>query len=245
MLEATWIAGFVLLGLCAVVAWRVLPVLLSRFDTGAMRVEPPLPIPTSASARDEAWNKAWARLHAWCFEGAGDGRSPFWQPWADPFVERRLNVLTLAFEPAEDRALLIERLSRHLDGSDRLAAAGGALAGWLLRLQVKRDDCLWWRVRRATDPWDCGYLPGSEEGLRALQRFQPRRATLMVADGLDEAACRDARQALEARSEQFRHPVRLLVVVAPSTGDVSAISEPGTGRAAGARATVTGFARPP
>lgn len=211
MPETPWIAGLALLalsGLGAVVAWRVLPVLMARFDGAVLRVAPPTPVTSVATAQDQAGTEAWARLHAWCFEGAGDGRSPLWQPWAVPTVERRLSVLAFAFEPAEDRARLIERFSRHLDGSDQLANAGGALAGLLLRLRVKRDDCLWWRARRPSDPWDCGYVI---DDLDAVRRFAPRRATLIVVDGLGEAACRALLQTLQARSEVFRHPVRVLV----------------------------------
>ncbi len=211
MPETPWIAGLALSGVCAVVAWRVLPALMARFDRAVLRVEPPTPITPMTAAQDQAGTEAWARLHDWCFEGAGDGRSPLLQPWAVPKVERKLSALAFAFEPAEDRARLIERFSRHLDGSDQLARAGGALAGLLLRLRVKRDDCLWWRARRPSDPWDCGYLIGSVEGLNGLQRFQPRRATLMVADGLDDATCREVLQILETRSAGFRHPVRVLV----------------------------------
>ncbi|MGE0098221.1 MAG: hypothetical protein AB7S86_07710 [Hydrogenophaga sp.] len=211
MLVVTWATGLALLGICAVVAWRTLPVFFARFDGKVLRVAPPAPIASAASPPGPA-QAAWQRLHAWCFDGAGDGRSPLWRPWAAPRMEQRFSTASLVLEPVEDRERLVQHFLHHLDGSDQLAAVGGTLARVLLRLRVKRDDCLWWRARRPTDPWDCGYLVGGDDGLHALLRFQPRRATLMVADGLEPATVRAAMRVLQDRSAMFRHPVRLLVV---------------------------------
>ena len=184
--------------------------LVARYDGAVMRVEPPAAVARPAGPLSDAQQVTWKRLHAWCFAGAGDGRSPFWRPGALPRVEQRFAVATLAQGPDADLQQLVEAFSRHLDGSDQLAAAGGALAGLLLRLRVKRNDALWWRARQASDPWDCGYLIGTPE---ALRRFQPRRATLLVADdSLPDAALLEALHILQTRSAGFRHPVRLLVL---------------------------------
>ena len=183
--------------------------LMARFDGAVMRVEPPRAVGPVAVPLGAAQQATWARLLAWCFAGAGDGRSPFWQPGARPRVEQRFTVATLAEGPDAERAPLVEAFSRHLDGSDQLAAAGGRLAGLLLRLRVKCNDALWWRGRRPADPWDGGYLIGAPQ---ALQRFRPRRATLMVADGLGDAVLREALHTLQTNSADFHHPVRLLVV---------------------------------
>jgi hypothetical protein len=183
--------------------------LMARFDGTVMRVEPPHAVGPAAVPLNAAQQAAWAHLHTWCFAGAGDGRNPFWRPSALPRVEQRFTVAALANGPDTERAPLVEAFCRHLDGSDQLAAAGGAVAGLLLRLRVKRDDALWWRARQPSDPWDCGYLIGEPP---ALQRFQPRRATLLVADGMGDAALREALHILRTHSAGFHHPVRLLVV---------------------------------
>lgn len=184
--------------------------LVARFDGGVMRVDPPHGVGPAAIPLSAAQQAVWARLHTWCFAGAGDGRSPFWRPWGTPRVEQRLSVATLASGPEAERAQLVEAFSRHLDGSEQLAAVGGALAGLLLRLRVKCNDALWWRARQPSDPWDCGHLIGET---MALRQFRPRRATLMVADGhLGDAALRAALHTLQAHSAGFYHPVRLLVL---------------------------------
>ncbi|RJP71736.1 MAG: hypothetical protein C4535_01955 [Comamonadaceae bacterium] len=184
--------------------------LVARYDGAVMRVEPPAAVAWPVGPLSDAQQTTWRRLLAWCFAGAGDGRSPFWRPGVLPRVEQRFAVATLADGSDADRARLVEAFSRHLDGSDQLEAAGGAVAGLLLRLRVKRNDALWWRARQPSDPWDCGYLIGEPA---ALRRFQPRRATLMVADdSLPDAALREALHILQTRSAGFRHPVRLLVL---------------------------------
>ncbi|WP_137918228.1 hypothetical protein [Hydrogenophaga sp. 2FB] len=162
--------------------------LLARFDGAVLRVAPP-----RASASTSVTGLA--ALQAWCFAGAL------------PRVEQRFTVATLA---EAGLAHEIDAFSRHLDGTDQLAAAGGRWAGLWLRLRVKLNDALAWRARRPSDPWDAGYLIGDAQ---AWQRFQPRRATLMVADGhLSDAALREAVRILQSNSAGYRHPVRLLVV---------------------------------
>jgi hypothetical protein len=165
--------------------------LAARFDGDVLGVAPPRAIESGAAPTGAEALAVWARLRAWC-----DGPA-------------RFGVAVLAPGPQAAQAALVEAFSRELDGSQQLAAAGGALAGWLLRLRVKLRDAQWWRVRQPSDPWDAGYLIGA---LPVLRRFRPRRATLMVADGLDGALLREAVQILAANRAGFHHPVRLLVV---------------------------------
>ncbi len=190
---------------------RLLATLRARFDGAALRVtlpgQParPVALPTAAQTAQ------WAPLQTWCFEGAGDGRSPLLRPTQAPQVDQRFSV---AVWPASAPAELdpIEAFSRHLDGSHQLLAAGGALAGLLLRLRVKACDVAWWRARRMSDPWDCGYALNGAEARAALARFEPRRATLVVAVDWPQAELVDAVTAMQRSSQRFAHPVRWLVV---------------------------------
>jgi len=189
----------------------LLATLRSRFDGAALRValpgRPVLPwaMPTAAQA------VRWAPLQSWCFVGAGTGRSPLLRPTQAPQVAQRLS---LAVWPAEDPGDLdlIEAFGRHLDGSHQLLAAGGALARLLLRLRVKLSDVAWWRRRRASDPWDCGYALYEPEACAALARFEPRRATLVVAVDWPADALVEAVIAMQGASPRFAYPVRCLVV---------------------------------
>lgn len=193
------------------VARRVLPVLVSRYDSAAMRVEPPAG--TAAEARSEPVGHEPAEAHAlgaWCSAGAGPGGGSFWRPGLPPRVERCFTVAVWSGEPAA-MARLIEGFSRQLDGSDQLRAAGGGLGGWWLRLRVKLHDAMWWRARQPDDPWDCGYLVCEPSVRQALSRFQPRRATLMVADAWPADALQQVIESLSEQSPGFQHPVRLLV----------------------------------
>lgn len=163
--------------------------LLARFDGAVLRVEPAQAVERSPAPTVQAVEAA---LQAWCFAG------------------ERFAVAALVQGPPAERAGLVEAFSRRLDGSDQLAAAGGALAGLWLRLRVKGRDAMWWRTRQSSDPWDAGYLTGDPAAWRA---FRPRRATLVVAEpGLDGAALAEAVQILAANSSGFHQPVRLLVL---------------------------------
>jgi hypothetical protein len=166
--------------------------LAARFDGAVLRVEPAQAIEASRAPVPATRQAVEAALQAWCFSGA------------------RFAVATLVQGPPAERAALVEAFSRRLDGSDQLAAAGGALAGLLLRLRVKGQDAMWWRTRQPSDLWDAGYLTGEPAAWRA---FRPRRATLVVAEpGLDGAALGEAVQILAAHSGGFHQPVRLLVL---------------------------------
>ncbi len=190
---------------------RLLATLRARFDGAALRVALPGQPAMAVHTPTATQLVQWAPLQAWCFEDVGDGCSPLLRPTHAPPVAQRFSV---AVWPAADPAALtlIEAFSRHLDGSHQLLAAGGALAGLRLRLRVKACDVMWWRRRQASDPWDCGYALDEPETRAALARFEPRRATLVVAVGWPDEALVDAVMAMRRSSPRFAHPVRWLVV---------------------------------
>lgn len=215
MAGALWAFGLLLSGLvpAVVVARRVGPVLVARYDGAALSVGPPAGAARSAARTPPATDPAvWSALQAWCFAGAGDGRSPFWRPWTVPRVEQRFSIATWAEAAGADLPGLVEAFSRHIDGSDRLDALAGPVARLALRLRVKGHDAMWWRARQSADPWDSGYLVDDAGALQALGRFLPRRATLLVAQDLPLDALRERITLLSARRAAFHHPVRLLVL---------------------------------
>lgn len=181
---------------------------MARYDAQALSVEPPEPLP-HCGPLSTAQQAAWQQLQAWCASGAGDGRSPFLQPQQRPALAQPVSVAVLRGAHGEQ---LAEAFSRQLDGSDQLAAAGGRWAGRWLRLRVKWQDAQWWRARQPSDPWDAGYLLSTPAARSALQRFVPRRATLLVASGWPPDALLEAVATLQARCAAFLHPVRVLVV---------------------------------
>ena len=139
-------------------------------------------------------------------------------------MDQRFSV-ALWTATADPQGDVIESFSRHLDGSHQLLAAGGAWAGVWLRLRVKACDVAWWRRRRPTDPWDCGYALDEPAVRAALVRFQPRRATLVVAVDWPDDAVMDAIQAMARSSLRFVHPVRWLVVQGAPIGDQVQLTE--------------------
>lgn len=208
--------------------------LRARYDNAALQVAPPDPaasrVPGSQAISPSFSQRARPALEAWCFAGAGDGGSPLWNPWALPRVPTRFAVAVLtgaSGAPDAELPALAEAFSRHIDGSDQLAALTGAAARIALRLRVKWQDARWWRARQPTDPWDSGYLPDGEAALQALEAFCPRRATLLVALNLPAAALAPRIALLARRSAGFAHPVRLLVVGTPvpaGGGEVTVIA---------------------
>ena len=209
--------------LLALLVRTLLPVLLARYDTAALRVA--AAVSPGAPADAAARALAWPALQDWCFQGAEPGNRPFWRPGAPARVPQRFSVAVLA--PALPGAALAEAWSRHIDGSDQLLACGGAGARLALRLRVKACDLLWWRARRREDPWDSGYLVDEPAAWQALQTFQPRRATFLVALNLSDEAVAARIAVLAARQAGFPHPVRLLVVgtpVRPSWGRVALLA---------------------
>ncbi|MDO9435490.1 hypothetical protein [Hydrogenophaga sp.] len=191
-----------------VAAW--VRTLLARFDGMVLRVAPPASTGTSLEGAADHQG-VFSSLQAWCFAGAGDGRSPLVRPWVLPRVDQRFAVARFAQGAANQLAPYVDAFARHIDGTDQLAAAGGRWAELCLRLRVKLNDAAWWRARQPADPWDAGYLIGEPQD---WQGFQPRRATLMLVEvgGLSDAALREALRILNANSAGYRHPVRVLVL---------------------------------
>jgi hypothetical protein len=95
----------------------------------------------------------------------------------------------------------LNALMRELDGDRALQALPSPVARLRLRLGLKVREAI--GRRRATDPWDAGWL----RDLDALLRFEPRRPTLIVASGAQAAA----RELIAARQPLWRQPVRLLI----------------------------------
>ncbi len=167
--------------------------LMARYDGAALRPPTPMEPPSPAE---------WAALQPWrhwCLAGAVPRMN---LPWA-------VAALDLA---GEDAQRLAARLCLERDGSWQLAACQGAAGRIALRLKTKAQDWMPWRPRQPDDAWDSGYLIPTAAGLQALAQFQPRRATLIVAQGLQPAVLLAATESLAARQRCFAAPVRLLVV---------------------------------
>lgn len=75
-----------------------------------------------------------------------------------PAIDRAFSVAVLTGNNGVGKTHLTEALCLSLDGSAELAACGGAWARARLRLRRKLRQCLWWRPRADSDPWDYGYL---------------------------------------------------------------------------------------
>lgn len=214
---AGWVlAGAALITLCTVLR-RVLPGLSARYDGRAQR--PPQPDP--AAAGQPLLQSAFAQqLRVWCFAGAGSGAAPLWRPGQRPAVDLRLSLAVLneaPADPAQGACLanaLANALALDLDGSYQLQAAGGRWARLWLRLRVKCANACWWRQRLPTDPWDAGYLLGQPSAPADWSQWLPRRASLLVADGLALPLLQACLQSLAANQAAFDHPVRLLIVQA-------------------------------
>ena len=207
--------------------WHTIPGLallgiwLARYDRAALRVDPPVPIDPACDAAYYAQSPLWARLQAWCLAGAGSGRWSFWRPAQLPDVPQRFSVALLDSANAAQKYHLAHAFSQYMDGTEQLLALSGRVARWRLKLAVKAHDCMAWRARQPTDPWDSGYLSADPQALQALVHFLPRRASLLVCVDMVPDALQRCIQILRARSSQFRHPVRLLLV----GGDVSTIPD--------------------
>ncbi|NML17087.1 hypothetical protein [Azohydromonas caseinilytica] len=201
--------------LCLLPARRIGPTLLARYDAAALRVDPPAaPAPASAwtGPRSPAQQAAWAGLERWCQAAGPAASAPFWQPLAAAELAQPLKVAVLTGGSVAERSQLALAFSRHIDGTVRLRALEGKLRRIAWRLRIKLDECLWWRPLPPDTPWDAGYLPARATDLAHLHAFRPRRATLIVADGLHPRLLSQALRMLEQHCAEFRHPVRVLVV---------------------------------
>ena len=134
--------GLAFFPLMLVPARRLGPTLVARYDNAVLR-----PSPTGdfgsrwAGPTGDAQVDAWQRLHAWCFAGAGTGRSPFWRPWTMPDVTQRFSIAVLTGGIGVGKTHLAEALGRELDGTLQLEACTGRFSAVCLRLRVKYDNC--------------------------------------------------------------------------------------------------------
>ncbi len=166
--------------------------LLARYDGAALC--PPAavgPVPESAEPLLDG-------LRLWCLD--------------PPAAGSVLAIATLQGEDAAGLSHLATWLCLERDGSLQLEACSSTTARWRLRLGTKLREALWWRQRQPQDPWDSGHLRDGNPGLQALARFEPRRATLIVAEHLAPATLQLAIRHLEERARLQTLPLRLLVV---------------------------------
>jgi hypothetical protein len=213
--------GVSLLLLCWAPARRIGQGLVARFDS--VLLQPPASVD---AAMLSAPSNIKQQLRDWCFDGAGSGAAPLLLPNAIPAMDQPMSVA--AWEMAADPELAAQNAELNafmcqLDGSGLLMACSTPWAGRWLRLRIKLREVLWWRTRRADDPWDCGFLRTDEAAIAQLRAFLPRRPTLIV---LQDAARPRAQASLMALREQqhlFRQPVRILVMGPFSGEDFGAV----------------------
>jgi len=166
------------------------------FDTAALQAFPwPAPGPDLPDFLDPPeWPEwpEWPTLRHWCLAAPN-------QP------------LLLAVPAPEARATAAERAAAvglELDGTRLLMDGRGPLARLALRLRVK------WQDLRGGMPdgrvWDSGRVPPTAAAHAALQRFVPRRPSLIVVDSAAAADVQRLAHALRARSASFACPVRVL-----------------------------------
>ncbi len=165
--------------------------LRARYDLQAL--QPPEGLDARRLQAAQA-HPLWPELQAWCH---GEAR------WA-------ARPLAVADDAQADAITLAQALGLVLDGSLQLQACRGGAQRLALRLRTKWQDMAPHR-RPASAPWDAGWLRPGASGLQALQRFTPRRPTLLLADTALGAAHRQQAEALlgmqQARSA---HRLRLL-----------------------------------
>jgi hypothetical protein len=169
----------------------------ARFDSSVLRA-PQLHDAAGLTATQPALQAALqAAIHTWCVQGL-------------PKTSVQLGILTGPNSRA--KSAWAADFALRLDGSYALQEATGAAARLALRLRAKAQDAAWWRPRQASDFWDCGYIQAHAD----LQRFTPRRATLMLVDLASEdipaATTLGAVQALWAQRERFEHTLRVLLL---------------------------------
>ncbi len=179
-------------------AWAALKQLGARYDLAALM--PPEP-GYAAQAVAAQGRPAWRALRTWCLAGS----SP---------LQSRLTVAVLEGGDAGVAHTLAQALCLERDGSLQMLACRGAAGRIALRLKTKAHDLSPWRERQPGDAWDAGFLPGTAAGLQALARFEPRRATLLVAQGLSTPALRATCALLQSRQRDYGHALRLLLVPA-------------------------------
>ncbi len=151
-----------------------------------------------------------AEWRALCMQGVADSALPWWQPLG----QRRPAVPWAQHSADADAGPGLIALAADLDGSLRLQACQGRRQRLALRAQVKLADARWWRARRADHIWDAGQLIDGPDLALRVRRFEPRRATLILALDIEPARLLAAANELAARSADFDYPVRLIWLVA-------------------------------
>jgi hypothetical protein len=195
----------------------------ARFDRRVLRA----PTAPRASGSTDATADAatghdpatWTWLTDWCYDGVGNGRAPFFQPWAAPVVEEPFTLALIANDrpglDAQSCAALLQAFCRDIDGTERLLAMPSQWHGLAWRGGIKLQECVWWMRRSRRLPWDAGYLLDDADAMVQWPHFRPRRPTLIVSQGLDELRLRHAVHVLRARSPSYAQPVRM-VAAAPA-----------------------------
>ena len=186
-------------GLVAALAPRLLQ-LRRRYDTLALS---PIAGKPGADAGDEALQRT---LSAWVADGAGTGATLL--PWTSPRVPRPLTRLQL---PAE-RETAVRHFGYRLAGYHQLDERS-RIGGILYRIGVQLRPLAWFLPRRQDEPWDDAWLDEVDDArLSALQRWAPRRPTLIVLHQLPAARVEQVAAALEIAAGRTEQPIRLLVL---------------------------------
>ena len=183
----------------------------ARFDRVAL--QPPQPAPSAVQDASQArYPLAWQQLLQWCHTSAAPHGPAAWHGQA----ANDWSIATLQGPDAAITTGWANAFARTLDGSTTLETLPGRLPGLALRARVKLHDAMWWRPRQPSDPWDAGWASTSPPAERQLQgHFLPRRATLILAAGVDSPGLAMALAALAQRSDDLRHPMRWLWVGEP------------------------------
>lgn len=193
--------------------------LTARFDLAALQ---PPDVGGLAGFTQTTAHPCWPALRAWCLAGSGPARRPFAWPWPAATITTRLALAFLQDEAAGTalaQALCLER-----DGSLAMAACAGAAGRLALRLRTKLHDSMRWRPLHENDAWDAGYVIPTPAGLLALKRFRPRRATLVVAEGLVTPVLRVVMDGFQAQQAIWTCPVRLLVLGTTSSATSASVT---------------------
>ncbi|WP_374495012.1 hypothetical protein [Zoogloea sp.] len=179
-----------------------LPHLRRRYDSAALS---PITRRPEANPGDEALK---ARLNSWVRNGAGSGASLL--PWAvapvpTPFSHMRL--------PERQRNAVCH-FGYRLAGYHQLDERS-RLGGLLYRIGVQLRPLLWFVPRRPDEPWDDAWFDEvDDQRLAALERWTPRRPTLIVLDRLPQKRVEQVTSALGVAAGRAEHPIRLLVLEA-------------------------------
>lgn len=148
----------------------------------------------------------------WPADGAIGPDWPLLRDWCR--AQPALPLAVAQAGPGASAAARAAAVALMLDGSQQLHAARGPWGRIALRLRVKLQDALGGRgaAAGARGIWDSGWVPAERAAWAALAQFQPRRATLIVMQGLPAGEVRRLLAALQARSAGFQRPVRVLLV---------------------------------